>query len=64
MTVRIAAIIVLSLVALTGGTMSWLNMGDEARRDWFWCELVKWCEAKPPKPYVCTPQQREAGECL
>lgn len=64
--IRASAIIVFTGIAVIGGTMSWLNLGGEARKEWFWCDLVKWCEPSkpPPKPYACTPQQKEAGECL
>lgn len=43
MILRIVVIALLTLILLVGGTVSWLNMGGEARKDWFWCELVKWC---------------------
>ncbi len=46
MIVRIAVIGLLALILAVGGTVSWLNMGGEARKDWFWCDLIDWCEAK------------------
>jgi len=32
------------------------------QQQWLWCHVLKVCQTPPP--YVCTAQQKEAGECL
>lgn len=69
---RFLALSILTGIAIIGGTVSWLDAGGETRKEWFWCQKMKWCQTKtrqtfmdrelvppPPMPPYFRPRKKE-----